>query len=123
MYQDQFVTLTQQLHQQTKTRVSLNRLLNDGDLRRKLLQQAVQSGDRTLQSLARKITVLEDLMPYRIRIDLIPEKKADTVEKWRRLGLMTLFALSNLSLIVGAVVVYEDIKAQRQQAQQMVTVN
>lgn len=123
MYQDQFVSLTQQLQLQTKTRFSLNRLLNDDELRRKLIQQAVQSGDSKLQSLARKITVLEDLMPYRICIDLIPEGSAITAEKWRRLGLLTVFALSNLSLIVGAVVAYEDIKEQRQQAQQMVTVN
>ncbi len=93
--------------------MSLNMLLNDGDKRWQLLQKAAQSGDRKLQLLARKIATLEDLSPYRMRVDCLPEVKPKSQSFWGQARMMTLFALINMVLIAGAIIAYEDIKNGR----------
>ena len=118
MYQNQFVSLTQQLQQHIQPTVSLNVLLNNGDKRSKLLQQASTSGDRKLELLAKRIVTLEDLSPQRMRVDCLPLKVKKSKNPWHQMGVMVLFALTNMGLITGAIIAYEGVKSGRIQSEQ-----
>ncbi|WP_154222660.1 hypothetical protein [Marinicella rhabdoformis] len=99
-------------------RVSVNRLLNDGDSRRKLLLKASRSGHPQLQTLANRLKTLEDLTPYRLRVDYLPKQVVKTKRPNARNVGLALFALCNMGLIVSSVVVYEEIISSRKNVQQ-----
>lgn len=107
MYKSQFISLTEQLHKQMNTKVSVNKLLNDTESRRKLLLKASRSGYPQLESLANRLKTLEDMTPYRFRADYLPKKMVKAKRPNARNFGLALFAICNIGLIVSSVAIYE----------------
>lgn len=108
MNQKHWIDLITRLHDALPYPTDHHRLLNDGDYRSQHMARASRQGKVSVRRLVKQIERMEDNCPHRWRIDCVNDR--NNAMNWRQKVALSAFAVLNLSLIGGAMWLYENHK-------------